>query len=145
MKDSRGVIHGFFMLNTKVIFLVEKQTITDLSPQKKNKERINVYLDGQFAFGLTLMSAVDLRIGQVLTPDEIDSLKSRDEIDRAKTSAYRYLSYRPRSVAEVKKQLSKKGYDFIKSYKFAEAKELFDKILEIDTKIHVGYQNTIQE
>jgi len=90
--------------------LVEELTITGLTPQKKDKERINVYLDGEFAFGLSLMTAASLRIGQVLTPDEVETLKAADEIDRAKASAYRYLSYRPRSIAELKRQLVKKGY-----------------------------------
>ena len=90
--------------------MVEELTITGLTPQKKDKERINVYLDGEFAFGLSLMTAASLRIGQVLTPDEVETLKAADEIDRAKASAYRYLSYRPRSIAELKRQLVKKGY-----------------------------------
>lgn len=85
-------------------------TITGLTPQKKNKERINVYLDGEFAFGLSLMTAAYLSVGQVLSPDEIEALKAADEIEQAKASAYRYLSYRPRSIDELKRQLVRKGY-----------------------------------
>jgi regulatory protein len=90
--------------------LVEELTITGLTPQKKDKERMNVYLDGEFAFGLSLMTAANLRIGQVLKPDEVEALKAADEVERAKASAYRYLSYRPRSIAELKRQLVNKGY-----------------------------------
>jgi regulatory protein len=90
--------------------LVEELTITGLTPQKKDKERINVYLDGEFAFGLSLMMAANLSIGQVLKPDEVETLKAGDEVERAKASAYRYLSYRPRSIAELKRQLVNKGY-----------------------------------
>jgi regulatory protein len=91
--------------------LVEELTITGITPQKKNKERVNVYLDGEFAFGLSLMTAVSLSIGQVLTPEKVNSLKAADEVERAKASAYRYLSYRPRSIAELKRQLGNKGFN----------------------------------
>jgi regulatory protein len=90
--------------------LVEGLTVTGLTPQKKNKERVNVYLDGEFAFGLSLMTAATLSIGQVLTPGKVDSLKAEDEVERAKASAYRYLSYRPRSIDELKRHLGKKGF-----------------------------------
>ncbi|MGD2050473.1 MAG: RecX family transcriptional regulator [Chloroflexota bacterium] len=91
--------------------MVEELTITGITPQKKNKERVNVYLDGEFAFGLSLMTAVSLSIGQVLTPEKVNSLKAADEVERAKASAYRYLSYRPRSIAELKRQLGNKGFN----------------------------------
>lgn len=71
---------------------------------------MNVYLDGEFAFGLSQMTAANLSIGQVLKPDEVEALKAADEVERAKASAYRYLSYRPRSIAELKRQLVNKGY-----------------------------------
>ncbi len=90
--------------------MVEELTITGLTPQKKDKERINVYLDGEFAFGLSLMAATNLSIGQVLKPDEVEALKAADEVELAKASAYRYLSYRPRSITELKRQLVNKGY-----------------------------------
>ena len=32
-------------------------TVSGLEIQKKNKERVNVYLDGEFAFGLSLLEA----------------------------------------------------------------------------------------
>lgn len=91
--------------------MVEELKITGITPQKKNKERVNVYLDGEFAFGLSLMTAANLSIGEVLTPEKVDSLKTADEIEKAKASAYRYLSYRPRSIAELKRQLGKKGFN----------------------------------
>jgi regulatory protein len=46
-----------------------------------------------------------------LTPEKVDSLKAADEVERAKASAYRYLSYRPRSIAELKRQLGNKGFN----------------------------------
>ena len=49
--------------------------ITALEPQKHSSERVNVYLDGEFAFGLALSAAVSLHLGETLTDLEIAALK----------------------------------------------------------------------
>jgi regulatory protein len=85
-------------------------TITALVVQKKNKERVNVYLDGEFAFGLTMIEAIKLKKGQQLDDAEIKRLKALDEIEVAKDHALNFLSYRPRSADEVKRHLREKGY-----------------------------------
>lgn len=87
------------------------QTITALTAQKKNQERVNVFLDGTFAFGLPLATAVALKVGQQLTPAEVEALKQADLLDKVKQAAYRLISYRPRSVAEVTRHLVRKGHD----------------------------------
>ncbi|MEJ2750118.1 MAG: RecX family transcriptional regulator [Anaerolineae bacterium] len=87
------------------------QTVTALQAQKKNKERVNVFLDGSFAFGLPLETAVHLKVGQSLSQDEIAALQQEDLLDKVKQAAYRLISYRPRSIAEVKRHLGRKGYD----------------------------------
>ncbi len=85
--------------------------ITDLKVQKRNKERVNVYLDGEFAFGLPLSEAVRLRRGQQLSDEEIAQLKAVDAYARARDAALRYLATRPRSTAEVRQHLTRKGFD----------------------------------
>lgn len=88
-----------------------KQTITALTAQKKNQERVNVFLDGSFAFGLPLATAVHLKIGQSLSSVEVEALKQEDLLDKVKQTAYRLISFRPRSVTEVKRHLDRKGHD----------------------------------
>jgi regulatory protein len=83
--------------------------ITALEFQQRNKERVNVYLDGEYAFGLTAIEAARLREGQVLSDAEITALKAQDERHRAFDQAARFLSYRPRSRAEVERYLRDKG------------------------------------
>ncbi len=85
-------------------------TITALEMQKRNKERVNVYLDGEYAFSLVLIEAAKLRKGQTLTDEEIVALRNTDEINRAVNHAVRFLSYRPRSIQEVRRNLAKKGF-----------------------------------
>jgi regulatory protein len=83
-------------------------SITALIVQKRNKKRVNVYLDGEFAFGLALIEAAKLRKGQRLTDEDIDHLKALDEIEVAHERALNFLSYRPRSVEEVRRNLQDK-------------------------------------
>ena len=82
-------------------------TITALTVQKKNRDRVNVYLDGRFAFGLAAIEAARLRRGQTLSDDEIAALQNRDEVQKAHESALRYLDYRPRSTDEIRRHLMK--------------------------------------
>jgi len=86
-------------------------TITALVAQQKNKERVNVYLDGEFAFGLAAIEAVRLKRGQVLSDADIDRLRSADEAEKAHEKALRYLANRPRSEWEVRQNLKKAGFE----------------------------------
>ncbi|MCS7282210.1 MAG: RecX family transcriptional regulator [Anaerolineae bacterium] len=79
--------------------------ITALKVQKKNPNRVNVYLDGQFAFGLAAIEAARLRVGQVLSDEDIARLRQGDQVERAAERALDLLSYRPRSEAELRSRL----------------------------------------
>jgi len=83
-------------------------TITALRVQKRNKERISVYLDGKYAFGVKAIVAARLRIGQFLSDDDIVELQGQDVFERAYDRTLKYLSYRPRSEAEVRRYLKDK-------------------------------------
>lgn len=85
-------------------------TITALTTQQRNPNRVNVFLDGVFVFGLAAVTAVPLRIGQTLTPAEMEKLQQADELENAKQSAIRYIGYRPRSIREVSDHLRQKGF-----------------------------------
>lgn len=82
--------------------------ITAIEIQKRNKERVNVYLDGEYAFSLEAIKAAALRKGQTLTEAEVNALRDEDEIGQAVDRAARFLSYRPRSTAEVRRNLAEK-------------------------------------
>jgi len=82
--------------------------ITALEQQQNNKERVNVYLDGEFAFGLNIMDAAHLKKGQQLSESDIAVLKDDDAVVRAVEAAVNFLSYRPRSTHEIRQNLQKK-------------------------------------
>jgi regulatory protein len=83
------------------------QKITALVVQKKNPNRVNVHLDGEFAFGLARIVAVWLRVGQELSEEKIEQLKAEDGRERAFQQAVLFLSYRVRSEAEIRQNLRK--------------------------------------
>lgn len=85
--------------------------ISALKQQVRNKQRVSVFLDGEFAFGLPDIVAVGLRVDQELTDDQIADLQGRATIEACKQSAIRFISYRPRSSAEVERNLKEKGYE----------------------------------
>ncbi len=85
------------------------QKITALEPQKRSKDRVNVYLDDNFAFGLAINAAARLRVGDLLTDQEIEMLKAADEVEKAYDRALNYLSYRQRSETELRRYLAKRG------------------------------------
>ena len=85
--------------------------ITSLQQQKNNQERVSVFIDGEFAFGVTLDAALHLAKGQYLSDEEIAALKADDEHERAYQSALHFLGARPRSSAEVQRNLREKGFD----------------------------------
>lgn len=83
--------------------------ITALEYQKRNKDRVSVFLDGRFAFGLPAIVAATLRLGQFLSDAEIEGLCEQGSREELYNAALDYLSYRPRSRAEVVRHLQRLG------------------------------------
>ena len=85
--------------------------ITRLAFQKHAADRVNVYLDGQYAFALPALDAARLGMGEYLDDDAIARLQTQDERQKAYDRALRFLSFRPRSQAEVRRNLLAAGLD----------------------------------
>lgn len=86
-------------------------TITALKTQKRNPHRVNVYLDGEFAFGLSKLVGAWLTVGQELSDEKIGELKSREEGESALQKAVHFLEYRSRTQQEVSRKLADLGYE----------------------------------
>jgi Uncharacterized protein conserved in bacteria len=83
--------------------------ISAVKPQQKNPQRMNIYLDGEYAFGLSRIVAAWLKVGQELSEEKVTSLQAEDTSEIAYQKALHFLGYRPRSSAEVRQNLTKKG------------------------------------
>ncbi len=86
-------------------------TITALTAQVKNPDRVNVFIDGTFALGLAMSVAVSLRIGQEISRSELEKLDLRDEIHRARERVLRLLARRPYSSTEITRYLRRHQID----------------------------------
>lgn len=80
--------------------------ITALEVQQRNKDRVSVFLDGEFAFGLPLEDAARLRQGQTLSDDEVVELRTIDAVSRAMDYSVKLLARRPYSTAEIRRKLA---------------------------------------
>ena len=89
-----------------------ERRITAIERQKRNPERVNLYLDGAFAMGLPLDAVADfgLRAGVALSPMQIADLKELDDTAKATDAAIRLLTSRPRAVREIRDRLRRKEY-----------------------------------
>lgn len=86
-------------------------TITALTAQVKDPNRVNVFIDGDFACGLALEIAATLQVGRQITQAELEQLDKRDEIHRGRERVLRLLARRPYSSAEISRYLRRHQYD----------------------------------
>ena len=82
--------------------------ITAIENQKKDPQRVNIYLDEEFAFGMAGFLAAWLQVGQELNEEKIESLISEDLLESTVQKALHFMNFRPRSTSEIRKNLANK-------------------------------------
>jgi len=87
-----------------------ERTITAIEAQKHNRSRVNISLDGAYAFALDQLTAAWLKPGVRLNEQQIAQLLAKDEQQSAYSRALHFLSFRARSHQEVRTYLERKGY-----------------------------------
>ena len=87
-------------------------TVSRVSPQQATAERMNIYLDGHYAFSLSVRALTEhpVSVGDHLSQRDIERLRNADEPDRATASALNLLAHRGRSEHELRQRLGQKGY-----------------------------------
>ena len=85
--------------------------VTGISSQR-DPNRVNVFLDGTFAFGLDreVAEREGLTVGDELDAERIARLRVADDVAKATTAALGLLARRPRAEREVRDRLRQKGY-----------------------------------
>ncbi|MBE7062130.1 MAG: hypothetical protein E7382_06335 [Clostridiales bacterium] len=88
-------------------------TITELSFQTKNKDRCNLYIDGEFKTGISLETVMKyrLKVGMEIAETDLLEVINDSERQQAVVRAVNYISKRLKSKREVKDYLLSKGYD----------------------------------
>lgn len=82
--------------------------ISAIKLQKRNHQRVNVYLDGEYAFGLARIVAAWLSVGTELSDEKIAQLQAEDQRETAYQSALNLINFRPRTEVEIRQNLRRK-------------------------------------
>lgn len=87
--------------------------ITSLSSQQKDKNRINVMVDGKYRFSLDIFQVADLgiRVGKEYTDEELTELETESQFGKTYARALEYCLMRPHSAKEVRDYLYRKTRD----------------------------------
>lgn len=86
--------------------------ITALEPQARQRDRLNVHVDGEFRCGLArdVVRRAGLHVGDATDEAELRELEGRDVLWRARDAAYTLLSYRARTRKELERRLRRKDF-----------------------------------
>lgn len=83
--------------------------ITRLVVRPHQPDRVEVHVDGRYAFVLADVEAAQLRVGQLLSEAEWAELRQKAAETRAFDRAVRLLGLRPRSRFEIESRLRREG------------------------------------
>ena len=119
--------------------------ITEISYQSKNKERCNLFLDGEFLCGLSIETVYkyNLKVGQEIVKETLFDLIKENERIEALSKAADYVSKSLKTKRQVKDYLLKKGYskdlawevvDKLKEYDYVNDKEYSKRYIESVSK-----------
>ncbi len=87
-------------------------TITALTPQQHNPQRVSIFVDGAFALGVSVRTVAEtaLAVGRMLTTADYEQLLAVEHTEQAVQVSLRFLQQRPRSTAEVRQRLERDHY-----------------------------------
>ena len=86
--------------------------VTRIERQERRAGRVNIYVDGQFAAGVSVetLARAGLRTGDTVDERLLASLRSEEELAGTKAAALRLLGARPRSAKELRDRLQEKEF-----------------------------------
>ena len=86
--------------------------ITDVQTQRRRAERRSIFINGEFAFGISEESYVRYALfrGREVTQEFLDEVRLAEERYQARQVALRFLQRRMRSVQEIQRKLAEKEF-----------------------------------
>lgn len=127
--------------------IVDKHLVTKIEIQKRNKERVNVYIDGEFGFAcsLELIYTFNIFKGKAVDVEYLKSIIDENNYMKCKNSALKILERNYKTEKQMRDKLFQKQYDgntvakvidFLKKYKFVDD----DKFVEMYIKEKINSQ-----
>ncbi|MEK7127144.1 MAG: RecX family transcriptional regulator [Patescibacteria group bacterium] len=87
--------------------------ITKLEYQKRDPNRVNVFVDGNFAVGIDANEVLNLKLyaNKEISQEELNNIVGQSEFGKMFNFAINFISFRPRSEYEVRFRLKRKFKD----------------------------------
>ncbi|CAI3245201.1 recombination regulator RecX [Clostridium neonatale] len=103
--------------------------ITKIEIQKNNKDRVNIYLDGEYALAINaeLVYKENLKVKDDVDISKLQEIAEKESYIRCKESAIKIIERSYKTEKEIRDKLKQKGYeekqinnsiDFLKEYNF---------------------------
>ena len=116
-------------------------SITAIKPAARDENRVNIFIDEEFAFSFDLAQVVDfkLKVGKTLDEPEIKKLKKASNFGKLYQRTLEWVLSRPRSVRETRDYLKEKQFE---KPEYGITDEDIEKVLE--TLIQKDYLDDIK-
>lgn len=103
--------------------------ITNIEEQKRNKERVNIYVDNDYAFSLSkeVLLKEKIKVNDIIDMEKMKKISKEDNFMKCKNSALRIIERTIKTEKEIREKLISKEYDeesinrsidFLKEYNF---------------------------
>ena len=103
--------------------------ITNIEEQKRNKERVNIYVDNDYAFSLSkeVLLKEKIKVNDIIDMEKMKKISKEDNFMKCKNSALRIIERTIKTEKEIREKLIAKEYDeesinrsidFLKEYNF---------------------------
>lgn len=118
-----------------------KSIITSIEAQKKNKDRVNIFIDNEFAFACSneLIYSHGLKKGIQVDTKSLEEVVKADNYIKGKTAALRYIERAMKTKKQVEDMLYKKEMaeetvnkviEFLESYAFIDDKRYAESFIK---------------
>lgn len=129
--------------------------ITKIEAQKKNTDRVNIYINDEFFMSVftELVYTFNLKKGMTIDKDSLKSLLDDDMYIKAKNKALNILSKADQSEKKIREKLSSdfedsiidKVLNFLKNNKFIDDNLLAQKIVNTNVNLNKCGKNKIKQ
>ena len=130
-------------------------TITAIEFQKRNKDRVNLYLDGKYFMSLyaELIYRFKLEKGQEVHIDDLTEIIKKDDFEKAKNRALNFISRAEKSEKKLRDKLKDEFVpeiidmvvDFMKKYGLVDDERYADRIVNNDLNFKRLGKNRIKQ
>ena len=129
--------------------------ITKIESQKRNDERVNIYVDEKFFIAIykELVFSFNLKKGQEIDTDNLKAILEDELYMKAKNKALNILSKSSQSEKQIRQKLSKdfeehtidRVLEFLQKYKFIDDEDLASRIVNTNVNLNKYGKNKIKQ